>query len=281
MAQREFQHSGVRLNVEDRGSGAPIVLLHGFPLDHRMWHAQIDALSSRFRVVAPDLRGFGESTLTDADVELGVSMERYAADVVGLLDALEIAEPVVVVGFSMGGYAAWQLALRWPQRLRGLVLCDTRAAADSEEARANRLRMAEAAMQAGNSSPALGMLPKLVAPETFAERPDIVEAVRAIVERQTAEAVAAAQRGMARREDVTGRLREIACPTLCIVGVEDAISTPQEMHQTATLLAETRSPEVRLVEIEAAGHMTPVENPSAVTEAIADFARECYLSSDF
>src|SRR5690348_13989241 len=118
MAQREFQHAGVRFNVEDRGSGAPIVLLHGFPLDHRMWQAQIDELGSGFRVVAPDLRGFGGSTLTDADVELGVSMDKYAADVVGLLDALETAEPVVVVGFSMGGYAAWQLALRWPARLR-------------------------------------------------------------------------------------------------------------------------------------------------------------------
>jgi pimeloyl-ACP methyl ester carboxylesterase len=279
MSQRQFQHDGITVNVEDRGSGPAIVLVHGFPLDHRMWQAQIEELGSRFRVVAPDLRGFGHSTLTDADVELGVSMERYAADVVAALDWLQIAEPVVAVGFSMGGYAAWQLALCWPHRWRGLVLCDTRAAGDADEARANRLKMADAAMQAGNSSPALAMLPKLLAPKTHAERPDIVEATRVMIERQTAEAVAAAQRGMARREDVTGRLREIACPALCIVGVEDAISTPAEMHQIATLLAETKSPEVRLVEIEAAGHMTPLENPAAVTEAIADFARECYLSS--
>jgi pimeloyl-ACP methyl ester carboxylesterase len=176
----------------------------------------------------------------------------------------------------MGGYAAWQLALRWPDRLRALVLCDTRAVADSDEARANRFKMAEAAMQAGNSSPALAMLPKLLAVETHADRPDIAETTRAMIQRQTAEAVAAAQRGMARREDVTGRLREVVCPTLCIVGVEDAISTPQEMHQIAALLAEASSPDVRLVEIESAGHMTPLENPAAVTEAIASFARECY-----
>jgi 3-oxoadipate enol-lactonase len=276
MAERQFQHEGVTLNVEDRGSGPPIVLLHGFPLDHRMWNAQIDALSTRRRMVAPDLRGFGKSTLTEADVDLGVPMERYASDVVAALDELEIFEPVVVVGFSMGGYAAWQVALRWPERVRGLVPCDTRAVGDTDEARAGRLKMAEAAMQAGNSSPAQAMLAKLLAPETHEERPDIVALTSAMIERQSAEAVAAAQRGMARREDVTGRLREITCPTLCIVGVEDAISPPAEMHQIATLLAENNAAEVRIVEIESAGHMTPLENPAAVTEAIADFARECY-----
>jgi pimeloyl-ACP methyl ester carboxylesterase len=276
MAEHRFSLEGVTLNVEDRGSGPPVVLVHGFPLDHRMWDAQIDALADGFRVIAPDLRGFGKSTLAEDDAENGVGMERYAADVVAVLDALEIGEPVVVVGFSMGGYAAWQLALRWPARLRGLVPCDTRAAADADEARAGRLKMAEAAMQAGNSSPALAMLPKLLAPETHQQRPDIVERTRAIIERQSAEAVAAAQRGMARREDVTGRLREIACPAECIVGIEDAISTPQEMHEIARLLAETRMAEARLVEIEFAGHMTPLENPTAVTEAIAEFARECY-----
>jgi pimeloyl-ACP methyl ester carboxylesterase len=276
MAERQFSVDGVTLNVEDRGSGPPVALVHGFPLDHRMWDAQIDALAGRFRVVAPDLRGFGRSTLADDDAENGVGMERYAADVVALLDALDIGEPIVVVGFSMGGYAAWQLALRWPTRLRGLMPCDTRAAADAEEARASRLKMAEAAMQAGNSSPALAMLPKLLAPETHQERPDIVDRTRAIIERQSAEAVAAAQRGMARREDVTGRLREIACPAACIVGVEDAISTPKEMHEIATVLAETRMADARLVEIEFAGHMTPLENSSAVTEAIAEFVRECY-----
>jgi pimeloyl-ACP methyl ester carboxylesterase len=276
MPERHFHHNDITLNVEDQGSGPPIVLLHGFPLDHLMWHAQVETLRSHFRVIAPDLRGFGRSTLTDSDVELGVSMDRYAADIVALLDWLEIAEPALVVGFSMGGYAAWQLTLRSPHRVRGLVLCDTRAVADSDEARANRFKMAKAAMQAGNSSPALAMLPKLLAAETHADRPDIVEATRAMIQRQTAEAVAAAQRGMARREDVTGWLREVVCPTLCIVGVEDAISTPQEMHQIAALLAEAKSPDVRLVEIESAGHMTPLENPAAVTEAIASFARECY-----
>jgi len=276
MSQRQFNLDGVALALEDHGSGPPVVLLHGFPLDHTMWEAQINALSGRFRVVAPDLRGFGRSTLGEDDAEYGVAMDRYAADVVALLDWLVIQEPVVLVGFSMGGYAAWQFALRWPERLRGLVLCDTRAAGDADEARAGRLKMADAAMQAGNSSPALAMVPKLLAPETHEERPDLVERVRAIIKRQSAEAVAAAQRGMARREDVQGRLQQIKCPGLCIVGVEDAISPPAEMHKIATMLAEPGVREVRLVEIENAGHVTPLENPPAVTEAILQFAQECY-----
>lgn len=276
MAERQFNVDGVRLVCEDRGSGPPVVLLHGFPLDHAMWEAQIEGLSSRFRVIAPDLRGFGRSTLGSEDAELGVGMERYAADVIAMLDWLEIAEPVVLVGFSMGGYAAWQAALRWPGRVRGLVPCDTRAAADAEEARAGRLKMAEAAMQAGNSSPALAMLPKLVAPRTQEERPDVVERIRGIIERQSAESIAAAPRGMARRTDVRGELNAIAAHSLCIVGVADAISPPKEMHEIAVLLAKSGLDDVRLVEIENAGHMSPMENPAAVTEAIRAFARECY-----
>jgi pimeloyl-ACP methyl ester carboxylesterase len=176
----------------------------------------------------------------------------------------------------MRGYVTWQLALRQAARIRGLIACDTRAAADSEEARAARLKMAEAAMHAGNSSPALAMLTKLLAPQTHQERPDIVERVRTIIERQRPEAIAAAQRGMARREDVRGRLDKLSMDSMCIVGVADAISPPAEMHEIAVLLAKSGDDEVRLVEIENAGHMSPMENPGAVTEAIGAFARECY-----
>jgi pimeloyl-ACP methyl ester carboxylesterase len=276
MAEQWFNVDGVRLNCEDRGSGPPVVLLHGFPLDHTMWQSQIEALSTQFRVIAPDLRGFGGSALNDEDVDLGVPMERYAKDVIGLLDWLQVLEPVVVVGFSLGGYVAWQLALRWPNRVRAIVPCDTRATGDADEAKSARLKMAEAAMQLGNSSPALAMLAKLFAQQTHEERPDIVEFVRHMIERQRPEGVAAAQRGMARREDVRGRLDSITADSLCIVGVADAISPPAEMHEIATLLAKSGPDDVRIVEIENAGHMTPVENPAAVTEAISAFALECY-----
>jgi pimeloyl-ACP methyl ester carboxylesterase len=268
MAERRVAVDGVELSVEERGGGRPIVVVHGFPLDRAMWAAQIESLGGEFRVIAPDLRGFGQSSLAPEDAEQGVGMERYAADVLGVLDALGVAEPVVLVGFSMGGYAAWQFALQWPERLAGLVQCDTRAVADTDDARAGRLKMAEAVQAAGDSSPALAMLPKLLAEQTSQSRPEVVAQVRAMIERQTAAAVAAAQRGMARREDVRSRLSEINCPALAIVGAEDAISPPEEMRKIVAAM-----PHASLVEIPAAGHMTTMENPSAVTQAIADFAR--------
>lgn len=276
MAQRLFNVEGVRLACEDAGSGPPIVLLHGFPLDHTMWDAQIADLQSHFRVIAPDLRGFGASHLADGDAENGVGMERYAADVVALLDWLQISEPVVLAGLSMGGYVAWQIALRWPERLRGLVALDTRAVADADEQRMARFKMAETVMQAGNSSATLGMIPRLLGPETREQRPEVEAKLRAMMERQSPETVAAASRGMARREDVRGKLDSIAVHSLCIVGMDDAISPPAEMHEIAALLAKSGDDDVRITEIDRSGHMTPMENPAAVTASIAIFAKKCY-----
>lgn len=268
MAERIIAVDGVELCVEDRGSGRVIVLVHGFPLDRAMWSAQIESLAGEFRVIAPDMRGFGKSRLAPSDAEQGVGMERFAADVAGVLDELGVTEPVVLAGLSMGGYAAWQFALKWPQRLAGLVQLDTRAIADTDEARAGRLKMAEAALAAGDSTPALAMLPKLLGKSTQETRPEIVAAVEAMIKRQTAATVAAAQRGMARREDVRPRLKEIACPTIAIVGTEDVISPPAEMREFAAMM-----PNAKLIEIPGAGHMTTMENPTAVTQAIADFMR--------
>lgn len=266
MAQHKLAVGGVTISCEERGQGIPLVLVHGFPVDHRMWDAQIEALANEFRVIAPDLRGFGSSTIELADVESGVAMERYAADVLATLDALGVAEPVVLAGFSMGGYVAWQIALRNGGRLRGLVLCDTRAAADAEQAAAARQKMAGDVLAAGNAAPALGMIEKLLSPETQEQRPEIVAAVRAMIERQSPEGIAAAQRGMARREDVRGKLGTILCPCLGIVGLGDAISPPAEMRDIVAAL-----PAGRIEEI-AGGHMTPLENPEAVTAAIREFA---------
>jgi 3-oxoadipate enol-lactonase len=277
MAQQRITIDGLSLSCEDRGSGPPIVLIHGFPLDQTMWEPQLDALCRSYRVIAPDLRGFGQSQRPDDDdVERGVGMERYAADVVGLLAALHVDEPVVVAGFSMGGYVAWQLVLRYPERVRGLIPCDTRAAADADEARAGRFKMAEAVMQAGNAEAALAMLPKLVAPRTMNERPDLVELIEAMILRQSPEAIAAAQRGMARREDVRGRLDTITADSLCIVGAADVISPPGEMHEIAALLAKSGPDDVHVIQIDDAGHLAPLENPAAVTAAIDSFARQCY-----
>jgi pimeloyl-ACP methyl ester carboxylesterase len=258
----------VDLAYIDRGAGQPVVLLHGFPLDHTMWSAQIDALSARYRVIAPDLRGFGQSSLGNADPARGITMEQYADDLAALLDVQLVTEPIVLVGFSMGGYIAWQFVRKYAQRLRALVQCDTKAAADTENARDTRIRMAENVAEWGSARIAEMTGPKMLADSSFQMKRSVVEAVRDVIERTSPDAIAAAQRGMAARPDVTGRLPKINVPTLIIVGAEDAISPPQEMRAIADAI-----PDAQFVEIPNAGHMTTMENPEAVNAALLSFMR--------
>ncbi|MCA9238103.1 MAG: alpha/beta fold hydrolase, partial [Planctomycetales bacterium] len=167
MPAKRFSHDGIDFALADEGSGPVVLLVHGFPLDRTMWNDQVAALAASHRVLAPDLRGFGDSAIGPDDAANGVAMETYAADLIALLDAAGVQEPVVLAGFSMGGYVAWQFALRYPQRLRALIACDTRAVADSDEAAANRLEMAAAVLAAGDAGPAQLMIPKLLAPRTL------------------------------------------------------------------------------------------------------------------
>jgi pimeloyl-ACP methyl ester carboxylesterase len=250
----------------DEGAGVPMLLVHGFPLDHTMWDAQIKALSGCARVIAPDLRGFGQTPLAPGDAERGVSMEAYADDLAELLDRIAIREPIVLVGFSMGGYAAWQFMRKYGARLRAVIQCDTRAKADTEEARAGRLKMAENVAEWGSGRVAEMMGPKLFASATFETQPKVVAAVRAVVERTPPAGIAAAQRGMAARPDVTSLLPTIKVPTLVLVGEHDAISPAAEMKEIADAI-----PGAEYVVIPRAGHMTTMEEPEAVNSAFIQF----------
>jgi pimeloyl-ACP methyl ester carboxylesterase len=261
--------STAELSYLDRGKGLPVLLVHGFPLDHTMWNAQIEALSDRCRIIAPDLRGFGQSSLGDADPHVGVSMERYADDLVELLDALAIDEPIVLAGFSMGGYVAWQFVRHHARRLRALMQCDTKAVADTDEARAGRIKMAEQISEWGSARVAEMMGPKLLARKSFDSKPDVVAAVRRVVETTSPAAIAAAQRGMAARPDMTELLSRILVPTLVLVGQEDVISPRAEMRSIAAAI-----PNAQFVEIPGAGHMTTMENPEAVNAALRSFLKE-------
>ncbi|HVW01081.1 MAG TPA: alpha/beta fold hydrolase, partial [Planctomycetaceae bacterium] len=246
--------NGVHLNVETAGSGRPLLLVHGFPLDHRMWRRQFDEFSRTNRVIAPDLRGFGKSDVTRGTV----TMERFADDLAGLLDALHVYEPVVFCGLSMGGYIGWQFVRKHAKRVRGLVLCDTRSVADSEEARRLRMKTAADVLASGPGAIAEAMLQRMLASSTFAHRSEIVEELRASILSQSSEAVAAASRGMAERPDVQELLPRIEAPSLVIVGEHDAISPPAEMEQIAQGI-----PGAAYVVIPDAGHMTPLEAPAA------------------
>jgi pimeloyl-ACP methyl ester carboxylesterase len=253
----------------DQGGGTALLLVHGFPLDHTMWAAQIDALSTSCRVIAPDLRGFGRTPLGDTDPQTGISMQQFARDLAALLDVLAIREPIVLCGFSMGGYIAMQFVRMYPERLRALILCDTRTGTDTAESRAGRLKMAEHVAEWGTARIAEMMGPNLFAPETFTRKPELVAAARRVVTATAPEAIAAAQRGIASRDDTTELLPQIKVPSLVIVGEADAISTRDEMQSIASAI-----PNCRFETIPEAGHMAPVENPSAVNKALKKFLDE-------
>jgi len=268
MAQQVMQIGGISFACVVRGSGRPLVLVHGFPFDHTMWQAQIETLSAVCCVIAPDLRGFGGSGLSDADVADGVEMRRYAADIKAVLDELQISEPAILCGFSMGGYVLWQFVLEYPECVAAIVLCDTRADADSAEGQQARLQMAENVMRNGIDAVPGAMIPKLLAAETIANRQEIVDQVEVMIRKSSPEGIAAAQRGMGKRPDVREHLGEMNWPAMVVVGAEDAISSPAEMREIAEAL-----PAAEYVEIEAAGHMTPLENPGAVSDALLRFVQ--------
>ena len=259
---RTIDVSGVRYRVADEGTGPVLLLVHGFPLNHTMWSAQIEEFSKTHRVIAPDLRGFGG---TDGAL-YAVSMERYADDLAALLEALQADRPVTFCGLSMGGYIAWHFAARHPDWLGRLILCDTRAAADSAEAAANRLKMADIVSKEGPEPVAWAMMPKLFAPVVTPQQQTLADLVRKMVLETDPVAIAAAHRGMAIRPDVTSLLPNLRFPTLVIVGEHDVISPPQEMRTIADAI-----PQARFVQIPAAGHMAPMENPAAVNRAISVF----------
>lgn len=260
--------SNLRFAYEVYGPGQPVVLLHGYPLDHRMWQAQIEALGEHCRVIAPDLRGFGQSSLDEGDAQRGVSMAQYAADVAALLDGLGVTEPVILCGFSMGGYIMWQFLRQFSDRVKAFVPCDTRAIADTAEAKAGRLKTAGEVLEKGVEPIIEAMLPKLVSVHTRKSRPEVVAELTSIMRSCHPAAIAAALRGMAERPDVTAELPKFTQPALVIVGAEDAISSSDEMRGIAEKL-----PNAKFVEIPDAGHMTTLENPEAVNAALVDFVR--------
>lgn len=255
---------GIELAYDVSGAGMPVVLLHGFPFNRTLWREQVEALGEHCRIVTPDLRGHGETRSTpDA-----ATMEEMAADVAALLDELGIRR-AVLGGLSMGGYVALAFSRLFPERTRALLLADTRPQADTGEARAAREETALRALAEGMHTIADAMLPKLLAPSTRSERPEIVARVREMILNTDPQGAASALRGMAVRLDQTKFLREINCPTLVVVGGLDQITPPADaelMHR------EIRGS--RLEIIAEAGHVSNLERPAEFNRALAEFLRE-------
>jgi 3-oxoadipate enol-lactonase len=253
--------NGIRLVYTDTGRGLPAVLLHGFPLDRTMWDAQVKALSPQTRLIVPDLRGFGESESPPGPI----TMEQLADDVAALLDHLRIRK-AVIAGLSMGGYVAFAFCRKHADRLRALVLCDTKAAADTPEAREARAETASLAAAQGMAPIMEWMLPRLLAPQTPARRPDVVDLVRRMILRAPLNGVQGALQGMAERPNSTSLLPAIRCPSLVLVGAHDVLSPPQEAAGMCAKL-----PDARLVVVPDAGHLAPLENPTASNAALEEF----------
>lgn len=253
----------MRLAFTDQGAGPVVVLLHGFPLSRAMWTEQVKALSASHRVIAPDLRGHGESPAPDG----AYTMESMADDVVELLDGLGINDSVALGGLSMGGYVSLALALKYPDRVRALMLLDTKAEADSPEAADAREKSAREVLEAGNPGSVVeAMVPKLFAEATIKGNPALVDSFRSLMNKTPAAGVAGALRGMAVRPDQTGRLGEIKVPSLVIVGEHDAITPPEGARNMAAAL-----PASQFEVIPGAGHLSPRENPEAVNAVILKF----------
>jgi pimeloyl-ACP methyl ester carboxylesterase len=260
---REIQLGPQRTMVyDDSGQGPAVILLHGFPLSPSMWQPQAEDFAADHRVILPDLRALGER----GPVEQSPSIEQMADDVAALLDKLGIQEPVALGGLSMGGYVALAFARKHPGRLRGLVLADTRAEADTEEGRANRDRMIALAAAEGPVAVVDQMIPKLLGEQTKARRPEVTAELRRMGERQSTAQIAGALRALRDRPDARPGLAVIAVPTLVIVGQEDVLTPPALSEALAAAI-----PGARLVVLEGAGHISNLEQPEAFNRALRAF----------
>ena len=261
--------NGTTLAVETCGSGLPLVLLHAFPLDHRMWQ-RVLPLADHLRLIIPDQRGFGGSVGDDDSTAEPASIGQLAEDVVGLLDALHVSEPAVIAGVSMGGYVAQQVAARHPDRVHSLILCDTKFAADTSEARAGRADLAARVGRVGQRILAEAMIPNLLAKAPTVESPSKRNAVEQLlhemITRQPVATIQAALAALGQRPDMTAAMQQCDRPVLLICGAEDTITPPAVMQAMEELL-----PQGRLLVVPEAGHLVPLEAPEIFCEAVLAF----------
>jgi pimeloyl-ACP methyl ester carboxylesterase len=251
------------LALDDVGPGPVVVLLHGFPLDRSIWRNQTAEIGLIYRIIAPDLRGQGASPAPDGTY----SVDLLADDVIDLLDALELEEKVVVGGLSMGGYVAMSLVLRYPDRFRGLILMNTRAAADPPGTAAVREELAGILERTGKTDIIVDqMLFKLFAPSTYSTHHELVERVKRHALQASPTGLANTLRGLAIRPDRTADLHKIAVPTLVLAGEHDQLIPLDESRSLAAGITNAK-----LVIIPDSGHLAPLENGAASNAAILEF----------
>ena len=256
--------NGITIAYSDEGTGLPIVFLHAFPLNRTMWVTQEHALSSQFRVITIDLRGHGES---DAPL-WHYTLDQSADDVCALLDHLEIHH-ALFVGLSMGGYILFAFYRKYADRVKGLIVADTGAQADTVEGKDGRFQMAQTAYKKGPSAIADIMIPKLLSPVTVHTKPELVRQVRAMIEGNQISGIAGDLMAMAERTDSVLLLSQITCPIQIIVGERDEATPPSDAHLMADQI-----PAARLAIIPEAAHLSNLEQPETFNQIITAFAAE-------
>jgi len=257
------QIRGIKMGYEETGEGVPLVLIHGHPFDRSMWREQIAAFNSKYRVIVPDLRGYGKSKISSDKTML----EEFARDVAGLLDELK-AEDIILCGLSMGGQIAFEFYRLFPNRVRALVLADTFAQLDDAERKQGRYDTAERLLREGMQDYAEEVMPKMIAPKNIAEQPTVAAHVLSMIRGTSAKGAAAALRGRAERPDYTPLLPKINVPTLIVVGSLDEFTPVADAE-----FMRDRIPDAKMAVIEGAGHMPNLENPVEFNRIIAEFIK--------
>jgi pimeloyl-ACP methyl ester carboxylesterase len=236
-----------------------MVLLHAFPLNADQWLPQLARVPPGWRYVAPDFRGFGDNEWLPGSV----SLAQHGDDVLELMNHLNV-RTAVVCGLSMGGYVAFAMLRKAAERIAGLVLCDTRASADTPEAKAGRERLLALVDREGPAGVAREMVPKLLGETTRHTQPDLTEVLSALIASRSRAGVRAAVEALRDRPDATDLLPLVRCPALVLCGAEDTLTPPAECAGMAS-----RIPGSELVVLEGAGHLSNLEAPVAFNEALA------------
>jgi 3-oxoadipate enol-lactonase len=257
----ETSLNGIRMRYEEVGSGPAVLLVHAFPLSGAMWRHQVAALRDRYRVIVPDLRGFGG---TDAPPG-NYSMDQHVDDLAALLEYLG-AGSAALVGLSMGGYISLAFWRRYQDKVAALVLADTRAGADSVEGRAGRETNARLAEEQGAAAIAEKMIPGLVAPGASQA---VRDELRGLILATSPVGIAGALRGMAARPDSTPDLASIRVPTLVVVGNEDGLTPPAEAEMIHKGVGGSS-----LAHISGAGHLSNLEQPEAFNAILSGFLEQ-------
>ena len=256
--------NGLELAYTDQGKGLPVVLIHGFPLNRSMWQPQVKTLTAEgFRVIAPDLRGFGES---EAPAQ-GYSMDAFADDVVALMNHLGIGR-AVLGGMSMGGYVLLNLLARHPRKVAGAAFLLTRCTADDEAGRARRTEMAEAVRQGRRQEVEDTFAELVFAPETPQKNPALVAQVREMMATASDAGLAGALLAMRDRPDFSRRLHEFDLPALVVGASQDRAVPPETVEAFAEGLPRGTS-----CIIDGGGHMANLEREQEFSNALLQFLK--------